>query len=883
MKKSHNHANLEQTLNTVKKKLHSRVQKANSDKIVIREIIAHHELAKYGEFNLQNPIEESRDSTLNRMVSFVNEIAHKFIPMHLEDNYEAETLSPKSEVDAQSEGGKPKYGVMKTTHVNHITRLTFNEFSLYPHQSSGPLTQDEFEAFLIQLDALAQSYPDNFHLMIGTIPVLFVGNKVRNMGIYLQCGQSSSINVFSKTIPYNTDPTYPNTVNVDFSADSPTMWLNEMNAHVNKIIDQVNTKYEKFAKNLQMAHTPGYKKGLNDLVNATSMYLESLNELISRDKQGKSVKVLTAKILSLQQSLKSMLHANADIAKLWQENIKLLQAMTDEYSRFEQAHILARDAQLNKIPNALLPDHSNTVEAATFYTGSFAITTVGGAKFHMVAEICFDHALGVHRHKMHRDINHSKSKGEFTYHKKASHIIVSNSVGLTQNNVICESLTHADPTQSSLKHANAVVKPLHKEVIESPKFGTKLTVIVYPPMELLSHIEPIRQMIDVYHEFQLELECWQIMRAQQPRNIEAINQEIVLLMIEKMLPYFDKVSETFRARFMNIEPNYFELMSLLNIILNELIDDDTISLDAPQFKECLRVIRAAQSIIQWQVEKTYELEQAFKKPSPVTRQYIGQNNARPQYHSEPVMHASHTTVAPVSFESETFHTENATPSSAAVDCHMQVWPLNDEQSLTSASCNDGTHTLHVFQKGEEGDVSSQTPMPSQGKPTATQCQPIQFFGRPYLRCETESLTLLASSEKVDAKQNSMNDFANAGAVGLLAVEAKLMQKSIQWIGSLFAKTAPLSADAQQQAIKKIDLLAQRLYVLEHALTSVGGELTEESKQFYCFDIKFYHEQLREAQQQVKHDPKILATLQHVSQWIDEMEDLLRSDLANVYK
>ncbi len=892
-KKSTSH-NVDQTLQAVIRKLNGRAQKAENENIIIREIIAHHEIKNHGEFSLENPPNEMRETTLARMIEFVAELAQKAIRIHIEDNFEPLTgeekqtsTSSKAEVETDHDEAISCYGTMKSTHKNNLTRVTLNEFGFYPHPTSGPLTQDELQYILGKLDELAQKYPDNLHLSLGTLPVLYSENAVRNIGIYIQCGQHGAINVFSKAIPYNTDPIYPNTVNVDFSAENPTAWINDMSLHLNKVTEHFQNKFGVFIQNIQHANTPKYINGLSKLVDATNNYIEHFKKLIKRDTKYKNLELLIAKTTKLQNNFESMKRQGANIVQLYQVNEILFGEIVDEYLVFEKHHLDARDALLRKIPNALLPDLKNQDKGATYYTGSFDCTTAGGAKFHMVAEICFDHALGVYRQKISNDINNSKSKGEYTYPERVSHTIVSNSVSLNMDNVIGHSILHADPKDPTLRQGGALITPQREEVIQKPKFGTKLTLKVYPPNELSTHIEPIKKIIDVYHEFQIELESLQIIRSQQPTKADIINEKIVLLLIDKMMPYFDKVSDRYRARFATINPTFYDLMSLLNRIENELIDDDAISLDAPQVKESLRVIRAAQSIIHLQVKATYEMQQSLKQHSPSPRRYIEQNNARPLYQPDVKVNQQEVGFMPSTKLGEPQAKQSANTNQSAANsslvCAPRQFPLNEMESLSSIiSCTNGIDTLDIFQKGQEGDVSTQSPLLSQQMPLPSQCQPIQFFAEHKLKCETPTMTYLLSSQRVTPKQSIMDDFVNAGAIGLIAVEANLIKKSIQFVGSFFTKSTPLSQNAQQQANLKIASLTERLTLLKNAVVSVGQDFSEELKHYYHNDIEWYQENLQKAQAVVKRDPNVLQTLKKIEKWIDAMEDAFRADLSQAY-
>jgi hypothetical protein len=102
-----------------------------------------------------------------------------------------------------------------TNEKHHVFRLLMHEFSLYPHRSRGPLTREGFRTFANNIENMARRYPANFHFLVATVPVMVGENEVQNMGMYVQCGETPIINVFSKAQPSSVDLVYPGTQSCD--------------------------------------------------------------------------------------------------------------------------------------------------------------------------------------------------------------------------------------------------------------------------------------------------------------------------------------------------------------------------------------------------------------------------------------------------------------------------------------------------------------------------------------------------------------------------------------------------------------------------------------------------------------------------------------------
>lgn len=102
----------------------------------------------------------------------------------------------------------PKPLKMRLDKMNTITRLNLHEFALYPYIDRGPLSLQEWQLLLKNINEMAATYPENLHIMLGTVPVrtqTIINSKkinlLQNIGVYVECGPNPRIHVFGKTIP----------------------------------------------------------------------------------------------------------------------------------------------------------------------------------------------------------------------------------------------------------------------------------------------------------------------------------------------------------------------------------------------------------------------------------------------------------------------------------------------------------------------------------------------------------------------------------------------------------------------------------------------------------------------------------------------------------
>jgi len=154
----------------------------------------------HGEFYSDE--KKSIKSIVDRLTDYINELATL-----ANDYHESKYFS------------KGKEGLeLEEAHLNTITRLSLNEFALFPRDK--PLSLAEFKDLLERIELLTETKQKNLHLSLGTLPVL-VGGKVLNCNIYVECGSSVKIHTLAKSYSYEkmdefglpSDPEYKDSQN----------------------------------------------------------------------------------------------------------------------------------------------------------------------------------------------------------------------------------------------------------------------------------------------------------------------------------------------------------------------------------------------------------------------------------------------------------------------------------------------------------------------------------------------------------------------------------------------------------------------------------------------------------------------------------------------
>jgi hypothetical protein len=225
--------------------------KSNKKPIEIRELVAYQVhpqrfLSPLGEFDASRvatsipfngfrAAKESEKQVIRRMSAHIYELVSKAAQIHLTDNFTQEKYlfslgelyqsavdkaqsKKRSRIihamnDILAEYTSPDIDPDKS---NRITRLTMNEFSLYPHKARGPLSLNGFQQLVEEIDIAARYAPENLHLILGTVPVQTREGHIQNIAIFVQCGKWPVLHTFAKAAPSRIDPVYPEQKNLDF-------------------------------------------------------------------------------------------------------------------------------------------------------------------------------------------------------------------------------------------------------------------------------------------------------------------------------------------------------------------------------------------------------------------------------------------------------------------------------------------------------------------------------------------------------------------------------------------------------------------------------------------------------------------------------------------
>ena len=188
--------------------------------IYIRDIFVSAAISSvsHGEFHMQKK-QPSAKSWFERLIDHVEILANIANEHHIHD-YCKQKADNSYFVSSQ--------------HLNHITRLSLHEFSLY---SKEPLTLAQYEQFVSKVAAFSEKLQPNVHLLLSSMAVVVTQDCAVNMSLYVQCGAQPLLRSFCKATKDPVDKTYLN-----------------MTMFKNPAIDDTSTEYTVTSSGLVLSH-----------------------------------------------------------------------------------------------------------------------------------------------------------------------------------------------------------------------------------------------------------------------------------------------------------------------------------------------------------------------------------------------------------------------------------------------------------------------------------------------------------------------------------------------------------------------------------------------------------------------------------------------------
>ena len=440
-----------------------------------------------------DPEDETRDQLLGRMETHIRDQLTLANQTHLADNF---TGQDKTHLKAGAE--------------NNITRLSFSEFSFYPKSLEGPLSIEEFDSLIGEVEKIAMGYHKNLHILLSSFPVKDPRGNVHNVICYVQCGSEPKIDVFAKAIPSRDDPQYPETRN-------PSVLKGSINRHLGpKIWDMTKKIKDDFTK---------------QNIDAIRENVVQVRLMATEDPDFLATPALIDSLDMLSSQLKDPEYRPT------QEDIKTVLKELDLYetqiSRDSEAYF-NRDNLGEFVPMGTLSNGTLSAPSPSLgwrYGGQVVCETEGGAQFTTAIDICMDHQYAVAKHVFSKMAKLNALSAEGLIPTQASQIVTSNTTSLIQKNFLAASIVHADSCHDVAGIMKDTRMPSLEAVSETVNqkqaFGFSSVTRILPsqPLDLLPG--NLAHTIKEQNNFNIKVEARRMFYDQFPGKRDAIKEEFI--------------------------------------------------------------------------------------------------------------------------------------------------------------------------------------------------------------------------------------------------------------------------------------------------------------------------------------------------------------------
>lgn len=527
---------------------HEQDQANEAVQVNIREFIVTHPEDVYGEFDggsgaltkdFYDLPGETFDHLIDRMVAHIREAATGAAAVHLNENFIV--IPVKNQVTGFF---TPQYQ-LRDDKRNEITCVSFSEFYFYPHYDRGPFSWHAFNKLVTKLTELAESYPVNFHFILGTFPVKDVANQSHNICVYLQCGKDARVNVFAKSMPHYQDKQYPGTVlplmTSGSLAESCIAEIRNWKFILSSSI--AHNKYSMIQKNIEgfknacLAHQ-GYI--FENSTSSDKIYLKELQALLDYIKNLKNKFAITM-ARGHQECLELVSHLNV----LTDRYVDVLISRQSKMVKTVKGQI-----QKKKISSFQL-SHGDQGISSLQYGGYIECQTAGGIQFTRLIEICFDHHFGVAKSLFENRIKQQMISFSGRIVPLVSHVIVSNTVGLNEEYCLVDTVVRVDPASYGVVHRGDKSKNARwqtavgqSKMYQSVLFGKRYYIHAYKPVAVPRLRSHQMKLVHDYHQLLDQITQLKLLQEQSPKD-QAIARDInsVKLLLMCRLGEVDAVAD----------------------------------------------------------------------------------------------------------------------------------------------------------------------------------------------------------------------------------------------------------------------------------------------------------------------------------------------------
>ncbi|MHB1947779.1 MAG: ankyrin repeat domain-containing protein [Gammaproteobacteria bacterium] len=457
---------------------------------------------------------ESEREVVQRMMLHLVDLAKFAATVHRQENF----------ITPAPDSAHPQTPIMDPKKLNHMTRLTLNEFSLYPNKNRGPLTIKGFKLLLKALERMAADLPENLQLVISSIPVkTFIEEQdekqeiqriavLRNMSITIDCGKRPHVRPFAKSFPPPNDPTY-------------TGIQNCYAINTSKLTEKLKLTWESLQKKLIV----DCKSATVDDVKAIVDIFAPLNfECYAKDQLVKRLE--TIKTLIQNNELDSMPEEQRqNLASQIEDTILNIRGAIGYYR--------------TNIPlSAPILGGKGDEEHDFIFGGDSISETAGKRRFHMAVDLCYDTHLKVAERMIGAKINLARQKTAPPLPLQSAHVISSNFLKTRPREFLSRTVTYADSKIPDVQTDRIRYKSRKQYHISQPKFGSHTVIDIYPSRKLSYFNGELATSVKEHNKFMLKLEALRLYQLNQPTEFFQLEHLIQEHMLVPVIQHLDKWS-----------------------------------------------------------------------------------------------------------------------------------------------------------------------------------------------------------------------------------------------------------------------------------------------------------------------------------------------------
>jgi hypothetical protein len=158
--------------------------------------------------------------------------------------------------------------------------------------------------------------------------------------------------------------------------------------------------------------------------------------------------------------------------------------------------------------------------------GGDILFRVDNTQVRTTIDICLDNLEGIGKARLTDSIAMARGAGSEALPTQVDHVVTSNSIDISKDQVTSSVVTQADPFVSHYEHSLHIaseplpVSPIKQMDIPSPAFGSYTIMKIFPPRPFGSHLGELAKQVEQHNEFIVKLQALYLYRENRPQEMD---------------------------------------------------------------------------------------------------------------------------------------------------------------------------------------------------------------------------------------------------------------------------------------------------------------------------------------------------------------------------